>query len=332
MIELGRADLLGSIALGTAAYHLRMRSYCLSFHAGYRCRHSGACCAARWPIPMEAGGIAGLRTRGMLNRPGLLTRRHRGDGGRQWIAGRTATGACVFFDGDARLCSIQRHAGPELMPSACRNFPRVALKDSRGIFITLSHYCPGAARLLLDAGDIAVVDAPASVSLDGEVEGLDATAVLPPLLRPGMLMDFEGYAAWEQEALAVLNERMYSARTAISVVAAATADACRWTPGQEPLATWVRSAFGRARSAVIPGAPCGLTSSSRPVKAFLAAHLFASWSAYQQGGLGAIVESVRLALTLLETELPAVTSPDAFISAVRATDLRLRHSHVTPHS
>ena len=53
---------------------------------------------------------------------------------------RRHAGACVFYDTDHdRLCSIQRDAGIELMPSACRNFPRVTLRDrARGIHHALA--------------------------------------------------------------------------------------------------------------------------------------------------------------------------------------------------
>ena len=38
-----------------------VNTYWLNMHVGYACRHSGACCSARWPIPIErdrAGRVA----------------------------------------------------------------------------------------------------------------------------------------------------------------------------------------------------------------------------------------------------------------------------------
>src|SRR6476660_4520047 len=32
--------------------------WCLSFHATYGCRHSGACCSAAWDIPFDSGEVA----------------------------------------------------------------------------------------------------------------------------------------------------------------------------------------------------------------------------------------------------------------------------------
>ena len=203
------------------------------------------------------------------------------------------------------------------------------------MFITLSHFCPTAAALLLDDRDITIVEAPASLSLDGAVEGLDATGVLPPLLRPGMLTDAEGYAAWEAEAIGVWNDRRYAAEDALAIVAAATDDVCGWRPGTETLATRARRAFDRARSAW-DRPPALQTPIEHAIKSFLAAHQFASWHAYQDGGLQAVVGAVETAFATFAEEhalrrRPAGpdhsrTARAPFISAVRAADFRLRHS------
>jgi hypothetical protein len=275
-----------------------MRAFCLSIHSTYQCAHSGACCTAGWPIAIESGG---LKTRIPV----------------------TAEGACVFFDRDGgRLCAIQRDAGVEAMPTACRNFPRITLRDPRGIFVTLSHFCPTAARMLLTAEEIAIVEAPASISLGGHAEGLDATGVMPPLLRPGMLMDLEGYTAWEQAAIGVLNDRRYAPHEAVEIIAAATRDAGEWSPGRTTLASTIVAAFERARAAHRSADTREHPSFEHALKAFLSAHLFASWAAYEGEGLQAVVETVRTALDLVGT---AFATDNEFIDSVRAADLRLRH-------
>jgi hypothetical protein len=222
-----------------------------------------------------------------------------------------------------------------VLPTACRNFPRISLADRRGVFITLSHFCPTAAALLLDDRDITIVEAPPSLSLNGAVEGLDATSVLPPLLRPGMLTDAEGYAAWEAEAIGVWNDRRHAAQDALAIVSAATDDVCDWRPGTETLAARVHRAFDRARAACdgprAPHAPL-----EHAMKSFLAAHQFASWHAYQDGGLHAVVRAVEIAFATLGEELAPGLRPGRpdhsriarapFIAAVRAADFRLRHS------
>ena len=68
-----------------------------------------------------------------------------------------------------------------MLPSACRHFPRVYLRDARGDLLTLSHFCPTAASLLFEPGPVGVIDAPRPLALDEPIEGLDAREVLPPL-------------------------------------------------------------------------------------------------------------------------------------------------------
>ena len=70
---------------------------------------------------------------------------------------------CVFFDAEhGRLCAVQRALGHDALPLACRQFPRVSLRDPRGVSVTLSHYCPTAASLLGSPRPVTIVrDAPA---------------------------------------------------------------------------------------------------------------------------------------------------------------------------
>ena len=73
-------------------------------------------------------------------------------------------GDCVFFDNEnGRLCRVQRDAGAEYLPNACRQFPRVVLHDARGTLISLSHYCPTAASLVTSALQAAAVPALAAI-------------------------------------------------------------------------------------------------------------------------------------------------------------------------
>jgi Fe-S-cluster containining protein len=310
-----------------------MDRFCLSIHTAYACAHSGACCASGWPIPVEAPlESAVLRNLVPVSGPAFAAGGG-SDGRRVQILATTQAGACVFFEPEqGRLCAIHRTMGPGLLPAACRNFPRIALRDPRGVFVTLSHYCPTAARMLLDDHDMAIVEAPASLTLDGAVEGLDATAVMPPLLRPGMLMNLEGYTAWEHAAITTLNDPALEARAAVRVIEAATAVATRWRPGGESLSAWIEMAFANARTA--PAAhrdDAAFAPFEQAAKRFVAAHAFASWSAYQDGGLPAVARSVRSALERLHSLIVrARTDGDrlevAFIAAVRQADFQLRHT------
>lgn len=298
-------------------------AFCLSIHASYRCQHAGACCTAGWPIPAEPPLVATLE-RGGLGQAWTAVRafgEQPGPDGPVRVLRTHADAACVFYERERHRCAVHRLAGPQVLPVACRNFPRITLTDRRGTFITLSHFCPTAASLLQTDAPLAIVEAPASLSLDGGVEGLDATGVLPPLLRPGMLMDAGGYTAWEEEAIEVLDNRRYSARAALGIIAAATREIRSWEPGGDTLEARVRDRFEHQRRRVSPAWPSPPPQEA-PIKAFLAAHLFASWHGYQDGGLDAIVHGVDAALATLTREL----SRSSFVPAVRAADFHLRHS------
>jgi hypothetical protein len=287
---------------------------------------------AHWPIPAEQPLIDAVRTGRVAVNGTPFVSVPAADGHRVSILASTREGACVFFEpARGRLCAVHRTVGPRVLPSACRNFPRIALRDPRGVFVTLSHYCPTAARLLLRDQDLSIVDAPARLTLDGEVEGLDATGVLPPLLRPGMLMSLDACDTWEREAVATLNARTLPPAEAVAAISAATAAACRWRPDDGALCAAIGTAFAEARHAAACHRP--VSRMEHAIKSFLAAHAFASWAAYQHGGLSAAAAAVQTALTTLERALAMPprngdqSADEAFITAVRETDLLLRHAH-----
>ena len=150
---------------------------CLSIHANYRCRHSGACCTAGWPIQDDRGGPLPLNERG-----------------------------CVFHNADAHRCEIQLADGHDALPLACRQFPRVSLTDPTGTSVTLSHFCPTALAMLSEHdGPITIVDDAPAFPATGEYVGLDARDTLPPLLRPGMLMDWDSWREWERLSIEMFN-------------------------------------------------------------------------------------------------------------------------------
>jgi hypothetical protein len=260
---------------------------------------------------------------------------------------------------------VQRELGAGLLPVACRQFPRVVLQAARGTFITLSHFCPTAAGLLRSPGNLAVIRAPATLALEGVLEGLDARNALPPLLGPGMLTDDEGYGAWESKGLEVFERDDLTAHQAIEVIAAATRLAQSWRPGDGSLREAVERAFAavtperaagdphddvrRARLAVA-AVPQGLRAApvlddfasrwpavsewwrdhERVVRKYLAARLFGNWIAYYGPGLHAIVEYLRISLSVLKMEAArrhvTSTSPwPTLLEAVRAADLLMVH-------
>lgn len=193
-----------------------MPVYSLSIHADYRCEHSGVCCSSEWDIPVELPLYRDLDDALATGRLVASAEARRVDA---WVAppepalitgpdlpedaaaivGRTAAGRCVFYDRPSGLCVVHRDLGEAMLPPACRHFPRVALNDARGTFIALTHYCPTAAAMLFrDDVALEIVEAPPAFP-SADYDGLQVHAdAWPPLLHPRMLMDLEGYGAWER--------------------------------------------------------------------------------------------------------------------------------------
>jgi Fe-S-cluster containining protein len=161
----------------------------LTTHLRYACRHSGACCSARWPIPIERDRVAAVQeaiASGRVRSPSEWYR-PLPDGPAE-VAGVLTlqpSGACVFHhpgagsgrSGAAGGCAI--HA---MRPVSCRHFPYVCVLDPRGVHVTLSHFCPTAANLLFDEDvEVRVVEGPPIFDAGGVPEGLDARDALPPV-------------------------------------------------------------------------------------------------------------------------------------------------------
>ena len=291
---------------------------CLSFHAAYRCRHSGACCRAGWTIPFDHGEretVHALRLRGSIASDG--------------VAARHEDGTCTFFDGVSHLCAIHHAAGQAALPLSCRMFPRVVLHDARGTFISLSHFCPTAAGLLFAHDDswlpTNIVDAPSALTDVGPLDGLDARDAWPPLLRPGVLMDLDSYGAWERLGVDLLTRDGIAADVSLDTLAAVTARIVPWSPGgATPLLHSVREAFsGPAPPTAGPTPRAATIDAHEPaVKRWLAARLFGNWIAYQGDGLDAIVRYLRGCLAIFAAELARDGQP---LEAVRRSDLQIVH-------
>jgi len=324
----------------------------LSFHAAYRCRHAGACCTSNWPIPVEADRLDPLRT-GLATgtvRPALagtapvIAIDSNDPTDPPALIGR-AHGHCVFFDADESAaggrCRIHAGLGHDALPLACRQFPRVSVLDPRGTSVTLSHYCVTAAALLDTPGDASPAEPVVNADrfpARAEYSGLDARGTLPPLLRPGMLMDWESW--WECERLAVeVLTQSESAADGLARLRAVVNSLDAWFPQDGPLIAHVRAAFRSVRRspARVPGAvlvaavyraiPAGLSSpaalaeprmSENALRRFLAAHAFASWAIHLRG-LQTWLLSIEAAGALIESGL-----------GPRAADLLLRHLADTP--
>lgn len=289
---------------------------CLSFHAAYRCRQTGTCCRAGWTIAFDGAELQSVRT--LLLPAAKLTTRE--DGGS--IAVRHPDGRCAFLEGESGVhsCEIHHAGGHDALPLACRMFPRLILHDSRGTFISLSHFCPTAAGLLFEPGPpAAIVDAPPSLANAGQLDGLNARDVWPPLLRPGVMMDLESYGTWERLAVEILTRAGIAPRVSLDTLDAATRRVERWSPGAtaKPLLHAVRDAFG------LLAPPTAVLEDHEPaVKRWLAARLFGTWIAYQGDGLRTIVGYLQACLDVFTIELARDRDP---LQAIRRSDYLIVH-------
>lgn len=322
--------------------------FSLSIHADYRCEHSGVCCTSDWDVPVELPIYLSLgqamTTRRLLPAAAaadggpVLVRDEMPDEAAAMVA-RTAAGDCVFYHRGSGLCVVHRDLGETQLPSTCRHFPRVAVRDRRGTFISLTHYCPTAASMLFrEDVPLEIVEAPPAfppAAYDGLV--VDAEA-WPPLLHPQMLMDLDGYSAWERH---MVRRCADPAASPDSVIATLDRDARRlrlFTPGGQSLVEAVQSLPAglvdapdvaslreslACYAAVMAAIPDEFTPAPdeemlleefehhvapswdrwrAPVNRYLAAKAFANWTAYQGRGILTIVRGLAAALALVRVE------------------------------
>ena len=359
-----------------------MPVYALSIHADYKCRHSGACCTADWDVPVELPLYRSLDEALKSHRvvpaataddgaPPLLVEDALPDGAAAMIS-RTSTGDCVFYHRHSGLCVIHRDGGEAMLPATCRHFPRLAVRDARGTFISLTHYCPtAAASLFRDDVPLEIVQGPPAFP-EADYEGLVITQDdWPPLLRPDVLADAASYSAWEQHmvrrcvdpelsaerVVAALERDARLVREVRPVTSESIARAIGMLPeagvSAEVPATLERSVAHLAE--VIESVPeewrpeadtdtdALETMYSRyvrpqwanwqgPLKRYLAAKAFASWTAYQGRGFLTIVRGLDAALALVRIEATrqcrdARRALDAALlkEAFRCADFTLNH-------
>lgn len=356
---------------------------CLSIHTGYRCSRTGACCSSGWPIPVTAGQVAmlgeaieaGTLGTGSANRFRGKSRSAALDGARAREASRDGVGStagrcfvtrerepsgpaavlasepsgdCVFLARASTLtCTIHRDLDPKALPASCRHFPRICRLEPGRTTITLSHYCPTAARMLVSApGSVRIVPAPPALIPARPVEGLDVRDALPPLLRPDMLMSHAAQAAWERRVIDTLERNVGSIPSAMRRLAEDVERVYRWSPGEASLETIIetRETTGGAPTAgdldlgsclelhrlacssvpehLRPAPPLDrrrldLAATrwpssnerlrSRTVRRYLAARSFGSWYAYQGRGLRTTFRAILVALGVLTVEIASAT-------------------------
>lgn len=320
--------------------------FALAIHADYRCRHSGVCCSLDWDVPIELpvyrslqeAVAAGTLTPYARDREPFVEDPELPEEAAA-IFQRTEQGACVFFEPASKLCIVHRDRGADALAATCRNFPRVAVRDQRGTFVSLSHFCPTAASLLFreDRPLEIVADPPAFPPAD--YDGLAVTDEdLPPLLTPTMLMDLEGYSAWERHMVRRCADASASPESVLATLARDAALLRQWRPGastlveaverlpREPVVADAPSALGESlalHAGVMGAVPDemkpdpdeqGLEEAfdrfvrqawdgfRQPLNRYLGAKAFASWTAYQGKGVATIVRGLEAAMALVRVE------------------------------
>lgn len=322
--------------------------YALSFHADYRCQHSGVCCHSDWDVPVE---LNVYRTLDEVIRSGalkpaappaeddspLITGDDLPEDAAAMLA-RTHDGACVFFHRDTRLCVVHRDHGEEMLPATCRHFPRLAVHDARGTFMSLTHYCPTAAGMLFRNVPVEIVESPPAFP-PADYEGLEVEPdAWPPLLHPRMLMDLSGYGAWERHMVARCANLDASPESVLATLERDARELRRFVANGESLAAPIAalprdvvaapphadlSASLADRAGVVAAMPDDLKPAAdeaglerayaeqvaprwsdwhAPLNRYLAAKAFANWTAYQGRGILAIVRGLEVALALVRVE------------------------------
>ena len=325
------------------------RVYALSIHADYRCQQSGVCCSSDWDVPVEVSVYQRLDSAlvsGSL-RPAadaegggapLIVEDDLPDDAGAMLA-RTTGGECVFYHSGSRLCVVHRDLGEERLPSTCRHFPRLAVRDRRGTFISLTHYCPTAAAMLFrDDVPIEIVEAPRAFP-PGDYEGfLVGPDAWPPLLHAQMLMDDAAYGAWERHMVSRCADEILSPEGVVATLQRDATVLRRYTPGAgslidavaalpaDAVAAPVHEALGPSLALfadvmravpddfkkepdedrlvdlyLVAVAPAW-TQWDKPLKRYLAAKAFASWTAYQGRGLLTVVRGLEVALATVRVE------------------------------
>ena len=323
--------------------------YALSIHATYRCQRSGVCCSSDWDIPVELPLHRSLDAALRSGRLGPAAEPRDGSApfitepdlpsGVAAMVARASNGCCVFYHTGSGLCVIQRDMDEPHLPSACRHFPRVAVRDRRGTFISLTHYCPTAAATLFGPDSpIEIVESPPAFP-PSDYEGLRVDEeAWPPLLHPRMLMDLDGYSAWERHMVARCNEPGSSPERVVQTLRRDAHVLRTYTPDAGPLTAAVAKLPVPAvdeplrdtldpsllmHAEVLSAVPEdvrpdpddeGLREAFKrgvlpewhlwhvPVRRYLAAKAFANWTAYQGRGVLTIVRGLEASLAFVRVE------------------------------
>jgi hypothetical protein len=337
----------------------------LSFHRGYACRDSGACCSSGWTIPIERPILARLLAASASGR--LMPRAAHANAllefpepGEEYggLLGTDDAGRCWFHqpDRDGRSgCTVQQVLGHDALPHACQQFPRVAVLRPGSVAVSLSHYCPTAAGLLLRDAEARLENVSTCGSGRRPLEGLDMRSALPPLLRPDVLFTWDGFDRWERFVLEALADSSQSLDATLTSIAVAAERMRQWVPARGCFDDFVARTLARAPTARLPddppdaaepdesrydavraAVPDGLASANpagpvrrsaldgrdQVVRRYLMARTWASWVAHEGSGIRGYVRWILTVRAVLQVEAGRHAN---LLDAVRAADLLLVH-------
>jgi hypothetical protein len=212
--------------------------------------------------------------------------------------------------------------------------------------VTLSHYCPTAAGLLDDGAVIAITAEPPAFPAETEIVGLDVRTSLPPSLAPNMLMDWEAWWEWERRAVDTIARPDQTPQQALATLSAAVEAVRGVDAGRRSAPRAHRSRIHARRwkdvgnvrvetptylpalsdtlTAIPPDLrPMRIERSDSPspavVRAFLAAHAFANWTAHLGHGLRSWLRSLEAALSLVNPLASARRTYSSAISPIRTS-------------
>ncbi|MGE0492368.1 MAG: FAD-dependent monooxygenase [Vulcanimicrobiota bacterium] len=108
----------------------------------FECSACGKCCRSAWTVEVEPANQARIRSSfvalRVLQETGQQPLQVAADG-RVGVAKKDGE-TCVFLDQHS-LCSLHAEGGPELKPSACRQFPFLLRETPDGVVVGVSHLC-----------------------------------------------------------------------------------------------------------------------------------------------------------------------------------------------
>lgn len=303
-----------------------MTFFWLNVHLPYACRHSGMCCTAGWPIPVERERVDPIEAAiareviPLRVEPWLVTTPNLPDD----VAGTLAlrdNAHCVFFEAGRPGCAI--HGAK---PASCAHFPFVCLFDQRGVHVNLSHFCPTSTALLFEHdGPVEIVEGPSPIPDLEILEGLDAREALPPV-APGStttLMSWDDVNRWQRDRVrdARIGEMQPDDAALFDHARAAVPAPLSWPDAPDS----VESLFFGLAAPAWPAFEDVLTR-------YAAAKAYASWSLYLGDGIAAAERTERIAHAVLRVECArqcrAFGRPldrELLTNAIEQSDLLLVH-------